>query len=217
MGARRVAPKGWGPEGWGPEGWGPEGWGAQNFALFLPFPATVSLFLCLSLWVFSWNFGGVLKRRHAQMYTFGFCGPRKGRSSAPNMTKPTHTRETPHHETVKQAPTPHRTHTHTTHNTTSQSRFGQSRFCPKSVLAKVGFKVGHDRQERLSHWSTLRSLEGAFWRTPRLGGGRAPRRRQWQLSKCKFSTSYDQVWPDQVWPNPCCCCVVLCCVLLPKP
>ena len=27
---------------------GPEGWGAQNFALFFPSPATISLFLCLS-------------------------------------------------------------------------------------------------------------------------------------------------------------------------
>ncbi len=42
------APKGGAPKRWGPEGWGPEGWGAQNFALFLPCPATVSLFLCLS-------------------------------------------------------------------------------------------------------------------------------------------------------------------------
>ena len=42
-------PKG-GPnqEKWGPEGWGPEGWEAQNFALFFPSPATISLFLCLS-------------------------------------------------------------------------------------------------------------------------------------------------------------------------
>ena len=51
----KVGPrKGGGPKGWGPErvgprkGGGPEGWGAQNFALFLPFPVTVSLFLCLS-------------------------------------------------------------------------------------------------------------------------------------------------------------------------
>ena len=56
------APKGWGPErvgapnprksgapkGWGPERVGPRRVGGQNFALFLPFPATVSLFLCLS-------------------------------------------------------------------------------------------------------------------------------------------------------------------------
>ena len=67
---KSEAPEGWGPEGWGPrrvgppkggapeglgarkggapKGWGPEGWGAQNFALFLPFPATVSFSLCLS-------------------------------------------------------------------------------------------------------------------------------------------------------------------------
>ena len=40
-----------------PKGGGPDGWGAQNFALFyFPFPATVSLFSCLS-GVLSWNFG----------------------------------------------------------------------------------------------------------------------------------------------------------------
>ena len=47
----RRAAGGRGPEGWGAQTWkkwGPEGWGAQNFALFLPFPATISLFLCLS-------------------------------------------------------------------------------------------------------------------------------------------------------------------------
>ena len=38
------------PKGWAQtqKKWGPEGWEAQNFALFFPFPATVSLFLCLS-------------------------------------------------------------------------------------------------------------------------------------------------------------------------
>ena len=51
-------PKGWGPEGWGPEGGSPKGGGAQNFVLFLPFPATISLFLCL-FGFFSWDFGGV--------------------------------------------------------------------------------------------------------------------------------------------------------------
>ena len=70
VGPRRVggpkprkseAPKGGAPEGWGPEGWDPEGWGAQNFALFFPFPPTFRSH-CVSLGVFSWNFGGVLKR-----------------------------------------------------------------------------------------------------------------------------------------------------------
>ena len=46
---------------------------AQNFALFLPFPATVSLFLCLSgclLVEFRW----CLRRRSPQMCTFGVLG-----------------------------------------------------------------------------------------------------------------------------------------------
>ena len=82
-GARRVgpegwgqkggAPKGWSPEGWGPEGWGPEGWGAQNFALFLPFPATVSLFLYLS-WGLFVEFCWCLKRRNPEICTFGVLG-----------------------------------------------------------------------------------------------------------------------------------------------
>ena len=43
MGPRKGgAPKGWGPERVGPrKGGAPKGWGAQNFALFLPFPATI--------------------------------------------------------------------------------------------------------------------------------------------------------------------------------
>ena len=86
-GPRRVgAPKGGGPQGWGarrvggpnterwgPKGWGTEGWGTQNFTLFLPFPATVSLFLCLSgclLVEFWW----CLKRRGPEMCTFGVLG-----------------------------------------------------------------------------------------------------------------------------------------------
>ena len=64
------AQKGGAPKGGAPKGWGPEGWEAQNFALFLPFPATVSLFLCLSgglLVEFWW----CLKRR---VCTFGVLG-----------------------------------------------------------------------------------------------------------------------------------------------
>ena len=56
---------------------------AQNFALFLPFPATVSLFLCLSgglLVEFWWCFEG----RNPEMCTFGLSGcrvkPRRPRS-----------------------------------------------------------------------------------------------------------------------------------------
>ena len=44
----------------GPEGWGAEGWGAQNFALLFPLPPPFRSF-CLSLGVFSWNFGGVFE------------------------------------------------------------------------------------------------------------------------------------------------------------
>ena len=53
---------------------GPDGWGTQNFALFLPCPATVSLFLCHSggLLVEFW----CLKHRGAQMCTFGLSGCR---------------------------------------------------------------------------------------------------------------------------------------------
>ncbi len=56
----------------------PSHFSPQNVALFLPFPATVSLFLCLSLGVFSWNFGVVffLKRRDPQMCTFGLTSCR---------------------------------------------------------------------------------------------------------------------------------------------
>ena len=53
-GARRVG----GPEGWGPEGWGPEGWGPKISRFFFPFPPPFRSF-CVSLGVFSWNFGGV--------------------------------------------------------------------------------------------------------------------------------------------------------------
>ena len=87
--------EGWGPEGWGFEGWGFEGWGgptqkkwgpegygpeggarrvgAQNFALFSLSRRKIRSFLP-SLGVFSWNFGGVLKRWGAQMCTFGVLG-----------------------------------------------------------------------------------------------------------------------------------------------
>ena len=77
-GAEGWGPEGWGPEGWekwarrvgarrvgaqtqkkwGSEGWGPEGWRAQNFALFFPLPPRS---FCVSLGVFSLNFGGVFE------------------------------------------------------------------------------------------------------------------------------------------------------------
>ena len=40
-------------------GGGPEGWGAQNFALFFSVSRSHFRSFCLSLGVFSWNFGGV--------------------------------------------------------------------------------------------------------------------------------------------------------------
>ena len=59
IGLDKTGPQGWGPEGWGPEGWG----GAPNFALFFSVSHHQFRSFCLSLCVFSWNFGGVLKRR----------------------------------------------------------------------------------------------------------------------------------------------------------
>ena len=70
----KVGPEGWGPEGWGPErvgprkggapkGWGPErvgprkGGGPKISRFFFPFPPPFRCF-CVSLEVFSWNFGG---------------------------------------------------------------------------------------------------------------------------------------------------------------
>ena len=76
------APKGGAPKGGAPKGGprrvghrrvGPRRVGAQNFALFLPFPATVSFFLCLSgclLVEFWW----CLKCRGPEMCTFGVLG-----------------------------------------------------------------------------------------------------------------------------------------------
>ena len=49
---------------------------AQNFALFFPSPATIVTLFCLSLGVFSWNFGGVFEGRDPQMCTFGLSGCR---------------------------------------------------------------------------------------------------------------------------------------------
>ena len=52
------APKGGAPKGGAPKGGAPKGGEAQNFALFFPFPPPFRSF-CVSLGVFSWNFGGV--------------------------------------------------------------------------------------------------------------------------------------------------------------
>ena len=79
VGARRVGArtqKKWGPEGWGLEGWGPEGWepeGPKISRFFSLSRHEIHSFLP-SLGVFSWNFGGVLKRRDPQMCTFGVLG-----------------------------------------------------------------------------------------------------------------------------------------------
>ena len=78
MGSRSWGPEGGGPKSGGPEGvgartqkkWGPEGWGArrvgprrvggaQNFALFFSLSHRKIRSFLLSLWVFSWNLGGV--------------------------------------------------------------------------------------------------------------------------------------------------------------
>ena len=61
-GAERVGPR----KGVAPKGGAPKGGEAQNFALFLTFPATVSLFLCLS--------GGLLVK-------FWWCFEAPGRSN----------------------------------------------------------------------------------------------------------------------------------------
>ncbi len=77
FGQMRAWPEGWASKGGAPKG-GPRRVGAQNFALFLPFPATVSLFLCLSgclLVEFWW----CLKRRDPLMCTGSGPSPAFGR------------------------------------------------------------------------------------------------------------------------------------------
>ena len=76
VGPRRCGPEGCGPEGWGPEGWGPEGWGPNGggpkFRAFFSLSRHSFFFSFFPLfWSFSWNFGGVLKRRCPEMCTFG--------------------------------------------------------------------------------------------------------------------------------------------------
>ena len=80
------SPKVWWPGGVGVEGVeartqkklvarrvGAEGWGAQNFALFFSLPPEISFFL-LSLGGLLVEFWWCLKRRGAQMCTFGVLG-----------------------------------------------------------------------------------------------------------------------------------------------
>ena len=76
---KKWGPEGWGPEGWGPEGWGPEGggperWGPKISRFFFHSPATVFFFFSPSLLVFFVEFWWCLKRRGAQMCTFGVLG-----------------------------------------------------------------------------------------------------------------------------------------------
>ena len=91
VGGERWGFVGWGPGGWGPEGGAPKegalkGGGAQPrksgapqgggpkisrfFSVSCPHVRSFSL----SLWVFSWNFGGGLKRQGLEMCTFGVLG-----------------------------------------------------------------------------------------------------------------------------------------------
>ena len=66
-------PEGWGPEGWGNEGWSPERWGPKISRLFFPLPPQFSFF-SPSLLVFFVEFWWCLKRRGAQICTFGVLG-----------------------------------------------------------------------------------------------------------------------------------------------
>ena len=60
---------------------------AQNFALFLPSPATVFILFSLSCWSSSLNFGGVFEDRDPQMCTFGLSGYRV-KPRRPHQTGP---------------------------------------------------------------------------------------------------------------------------------
>ena len=58
---------------WSPEGWGPERWGPEISRYFFPLPPQFSFF-SHSLLVFFVEFWWCLKRRGAQMCTFGVLG-----------------------------------------------------------------------------------------------------------------------------------------------
>ena len=66
-------PKGGEPNCWAPKGGGPEGWEPKISCFSFPRPPLFSFFLPL-LGVVSWNFGGVIQGRDAQMCTFGVLG-----------------------------------------------------------------------------------------------------------------------------------------------
>ena len=75
------AQKGWGPEGGAPKV-GPRRVGGPKFRAFSSL-SRHRFAVSVSLWgSFSWNFGGVLKRRDPEMCTFGVsravvCEPRR--------------------------------------------------------------------------------------------------------------------------------------------
>ena len=74
VGPRRVGPRRVGPRRVGSRKVGPpKGGGPKISRFFFPFPPPFRSH-CVSLGVFSWNFGGVLKRRCPQMCTLGVLG-----------------------------------------------------------------------------------------------------------------------------------------------
>ena len=73
VGPRRVGPRRVGQRRVWPRRVGPRRVGGPKFRFFFPFPPPFRSF-CVSLGVFSGNFGGVLKRRVPEMCTFGVLG-----------------------------------------------------------------------------------------------------------------------------------------------
>ena len=71
---KNGAPKGWSPEPrkMGPRG-APQGGRPKILLFFLPLPPPFRSF-CVSLGVFSLNFGGVFEGRGPEMFTFGVLG-----------------------------------------------------------------------------------------------------------------------------------------------
>ena len=153
-GTPKGGPEGWGPEGWGPEGWrpkgwgpelnlekvGPEGWGPEGWApaqisrFFFPFPPPFRSF-CVSLGVFSWNFGGV-SAGALKCARLEFLGCRSGGEALSTPTTHTHNNNNNnnnHHN--KQAKTNNWEHFPTPKPTTTTHK--------KKGLAKIGLaKIG---------------------------------------------------------------------------
>ena len=160
-------PKGWGPEGVGAwRGWGPEGWGAQNFALFFSLPPEISFFL-LSLGgllvEFSWC---LMKRRGAQVCTFGVLGLSRsggGRWGVRRRRRPKSITRTQGTRKIAQNKENRKK---TAKDLCGLAKCGHENdlakfefFWPNAVLAKCGLaKCGHDR------WNcALRLRDGAHW------------------------------------------------------